>query len=205
MQGAYDNEVLIGGQLGLGQARDASGRKRAHSWLSMATETHAPLKFSTRFLWLKLAEKTSADRNHRKAKSWRQSQLKKYDIRKKNRLHFHSMSFFSCFLRNSNSIHPCHYDNDNFRCIFSNKESLFKLKTIDQAFTWKGMGKVTLEKRQRSYNCGNSFSFTDLAVQHFLWGLSHKGNEETLEFSLFLFTQLCLASLYSCSASSAHF
>lgn len=62
--------------------------------------------FPRGFFWLKLAEKTSADRNHRKAKSWRQSQLKKYDIRKKNRLHFPSMSFFSCFLCNSNNISP---------------------------------------------------------------------------------------------------
>lgn len=31
MQGAYDNEVLIGGHLALGQARDASGKKRAQS------------------------------------------------------------------------------------------------------------------------------------------------------------------------------
>lgn len=50
MQCAYDNEVLICGQLGLGQARDASEKERVHSWFSMANEAHTPLKFSTRFL-----------------------------------------------------------------------------------------------------------------------------------------------------------
>lgn len=48
-----DNEILISDQLGLGQARDA-WEERPNSWLSLATEVHTLLRFSTRFLLIEI-------------------------------------------------------------------------------------------------------------------------------------------------------
>lgn len=144
MQGAYDNEVLIGGQLGLGQARDASGKKRAHSWLSMATETHAPLKFSMRFLltetgWGRPQQiRITGKQKVGDKVNWRNM----ISGRRTDCISLLCLFFLVVFVILI-IHHPCDYNNDNSRCIFFKQGKPIKIKGY-----WSG---IHMERNGKSH------------------------------------------------------